>query len=302
MAGQQRITGIFPSIGPIAKDCNNTTNATCNIPVKDGCVPRFYPERCNYPVSATQMNAVVSELSEVIKEAGIEYDCSRLDNLAQAISKIVLDKIYGCFEYEFPRIGDDICKINYLVQVVDQNGCRRIAQYSTGSTYIAAANDAELWQGSIGQLPTNDVYTARSLWHAVDKSSVDEQKLLKSRVWKCEFSLKCASDVELVSGGHITPDISRGVVCGTLVTRIDGILNNHRDGTLDRLGLISSSINHFDLTGQTHLNAGNHIIEGFIVPNEDSDMETFRVPIIGDQYGVSVGAFLQNIEVRLATK
>lgn len=302
MAGQQKITGIFPSIGPIAKDCNNTTNATCNIPVKNGCVPRFYPERCNYPVSATQMNAVVSELSEVIKEAGIEYDCSRLDNLAQAISKIVLDKIYGCFEYEFPRIGDDICKINYLVQVVDQNGCRRIAQYSAGSTYLAGANDAQLWHGSITQLPNSDVYTTRSLWAALDKSSVDEQKLLKSRVWKCEFSLKCDSDVEFLSGGHVNPDITRGVVCGTLVTRIDGIIDKHTDGTLSRLGLISSSVNHYSLTDKIHLHAGNHIIEGFIIPNEDYDMSTLNIPIINDDYAISVGAQLQSVEIHLATK
>ena len=81
------MTGMFPSSGVPWSQAENAANITTeNCP--DGalfnntarCQPRFDP---------ASQNAIISEIGNAVNNAGLSYDCTRLDNLAAAIRNMV---------------------------------------------------------------------------------------------------------------------------------------------------------------------------------------------------------------------
>lgn len=81
--------GIYPNGGV---PCAQTNNAACDIPMKNGCEARYYSNRCLQQVDPLQINAVLSEIGNVLKEAGYAYDCEQWNNLAKAIKKMIMDQ------------------------------------------------------------------------------------------------------------------------------------------------------------------------------------------------------------------
>lgn len=104
------MAGIFFSGG---LTCNLTVNAACGIQTTgDDCPALYYPPKCNVVVDPLQMNAVISEIANAINAFGNQYDCSRLDNLKQVLTRArnicdlppfgdapdLDDRIAGCFD------------------------------------------------------------------------------------------------------------------------------------------------------------------------------------------------------------
>lgn len=81
------MAGIFPTSGV---PWNQATNAedidTTNCP--DGAL--FHnTSRCNPRFDAEAANALISEIGNAVNDAGLDYDCERLDNLSAAIQAMV---------------------------------------------------------------------------------------------------------------------------------------------------------------------------------------------------------------------
>lgn len=83
-------TGIFPTIGVAA---SQTLNAEQNPLLAEGCTALFYALKCNPRLDVPSANAMISEVLNFVKCAGIEYDCSRLDNMCRAIDELIPE---GC--------------------------------------------------------------------------------------------------------------------------------------------------------------------------------------------------------------
>lgn len=77
------MAGIMPAGGiPPA----SATNALNDAPLKAGCDSLWHANRCAPKFDPPSANAMISEVLNVIDLAGLEYDCTLLDNLAKAVS------------------------------------------------------------------------------------------------------------------------------------------------------------------------------------------------------------------------
>lgn len=80
------MTGIYPNAGVPAADARNTV-VTSNVP---GCTALFYSTtRCQPRFDPVAQNALLSEALNLISCAGLDYDCSRLDNLCLAVKALI---------------------------------------------------------------------------------------------------------------------------------------------------------------------------------------------------------------------
>jgi hypothetical protein len=76
------MAGIFPDSGVTP---NNAANAVTP-DVALGCDPLFYSStRCNPRFDPPAMNALMSEFLNLINAAGLDYDCTKLTNLVDAV-------------------------------------------------------------------------------------------------------------------------------------------------------------------------------------------------------------------------
>lgn len=74
------MAGFFPTAGT---DAANTQNAARPVSTEEGCKPLFYRANCAPEFDPIATNALISEIINAINIVKT-YDCSRLDNLAQA--------------------------------------------------------------------------------------------------------------------------------------------------------------------------------------------------------------------------
>jgi len=79
------MAGIFPDKGvPRVATVNGVSVPLANCPME-----LFYSEaECTPKLSASAANAAISELLNVTRAAGVDYDCARLDNLARSIKAL----------------------------------------------------------------------------------------------------------------------------------------------------------------------------------------------------------------------
>lgn len=101
------MAGIFPEAGTQAQ---NAQNAQAGVKTVVGCDPLFYRTNCTVRFDPIATNAVISEIANAVNAADRDYDCSRLDNLAQAIKELANlcrlagvtadadDLIAGCYD------------------------------------------------------------------------------------------------------------------------------------------------------------------------------------------------------------
>lgn len=78
------MNGIFPADGIAPSEAVNAY--VPETPPVAGCVEQFYSPGCVRLIDTSALNALISELLAVIDGAGIAYDCSKLTNLAAAIT------------------------------------------------------------------------------------------------------------------------------------------------------------------------------------------------------------------------
>lgn len=74
------MAGFFPTAGT---DAANTQNAARPVSTEEGCKPLFYRANCAPEFDPIATNALISEIINAINVVK-KYDCSRLDNLADA--------------------------------------------------------------------------------------------------------------------------------------------------------------------------------------------------------------------------
>src|SRR5690606_25027922 len=80
------MAGIFPEGGVNAGIAiNSIPNLVEGTDVADGCSPRWFGQNCNPRPDPASNNAIMAELLNVMRDRGIPYDCSRLDNLSRAV-------------------------------------------------------------------------------------------------------------------------------------------------------------------------------------------------------------------------
>lgn len=80
------MAGIFPTDGV---PCGQAFNASCNINTVSGCDPQFYSRRCLQSVEVSQINALISEIGNLVSCLGKQYDCNSLTNMCDAIKDYV---------------------------------------------------------------------------------------------------------------------------------------------------------------------------------------------------------------------
>jgi len=76
------MAGIFPSGGT---DPANTLLAQIGSKLVSGCKALFYRVNCNPRFDPAATNALISEIVNAVNAANINYDCSKLNNLAGAL-------------------------------------------------------------------------------------------------------------------------------------------------------------------------------------------------------------------------
>jgi hypothetical protein len=95
--------GIFPSGGT---DPQNTLMAQVGLKLVEGCKALFYRSNCNPRFDPVAMNALLSEIGNAVNALGIDYDCSKLDNLKTALTN---GNNTAWHPHKFPD-GDDLIR------------------------------------------------------------------------------------------------------------------------------------------------------------------------------------------------
>lgn len=81
--------GIYPASGVTHDQASNAVDVTAQ-----NCETQlFYPSggRCSPRLDGAAMNAMISELLNAVRGFGIDYDCSRVDNLYLALQNVIVD-------------------------------------------------------------------------------------------------------------------------------------------------------------------------------------------------------------------
>lgn len=76
------MAGIMPDGGVPPSSAFNSLN---DAPLVGGCDSLWHAPRCTPRFDPASANAIISELLNVIELAGLDYDCTQLDNLADAV-------------------------------------------------------------------------------------------------------------------------------------------------------------------------------------------------------------------------
>lgn len=83
------MSGVFPDSGVTPSQARNSI---LNPNVAEGCLPLFYSStRCNPRFDPAAANALMSEFINAVNGAGLEYDCTKLDNLLRAIKALAFN-------------------------------------------------------------------------------------------------------------------------------------------------------------------------------------------------------------------
>lgn len=81
------MAGIFPEGG--VNGASSAQNSLIGLVEGEdyvaGCPPLFFPNGCRPQFDPAAGNAIISEILNVLRDRGIAYDCSRLDNLSKAV-------------------------------------------------------------------------------------------------------------------------------------------------------------------------------------------------------------------------
>lgn len=139
------MAGIFPDSGTVAA---NTRNGTSPVNLVDGCEALYYRSNCVPVFDPFSTNAIISEIVNAINLVG-KYDCSRLDNLKNALQALTSlcglnvvgkdavidgDAIAGCFSG-----ASGLITINDLLDIIraEVSACDlQIVQTITKDDYV----------------------------------------------------------------------------------------------------------------------------------------------------------------------
>lgn len=245
----QQVTGIYPKLNAGIVDYNLTDNAL-DIDVEEGCRADYYGKGCILTTDYMALNAIASELGNLVNFAGLKYDCKRLDNLAHAVDLISIKNF----------------KNRYLVgHYTEQNS--------------ASVSD------SVKFFPY-DVYpryTLQQLQEDVLKKTVNKDLLNKALLIEANFDLPFDSDIYFKFKGFCRELWDQEITnYGFLAISLDDTFELYEEGqrganySLKNLGIfnIYNPYIHLKTAVYKKVKAGKHSVKVFAIQYNDVPFPT----------------------------
>lgn len=277
---------IFPRngvpAGQAAPGADDDARATCDdLWYKASCNPRFDPQA---------MNSIMAELVNAVNRScdpesgpGPAWDCSRQDNLFQAMCRHFDEKLFDCLTREFPDVGE-ACEIEQLVLARDASGCARIARYTAESADLGCASQASVWPNPTplfffppNPADLNSYYNGPTLYADDEAGTIDQAKLDAGKLFRMEIEVPCDGTEIFLNGSNgieFNPDGPNGI--GMFAIRVDGEFITKNDVTMSLNPGFGRATNFESLiqynTNQTFtLDAGTHVIESYWIGWHDNE-------------------------------
>jgi len=268
--------GIFPSGGVPAA---NTQNAAQDIETV-GCEALFYSTRCQVRFDAFSTNAIISEIAHVANCGGFKYDCSRLDNLCLGIGGMIKKQLEDCWNDLEINDLSNACSFKYLALAEDQDGCLKLAAYTSTGAALGFAQNSSVWGTAAGGflLPRNPSNPSTYYWYQdlvtdVQKNTVNENKLSDNHLLRLNLNLRCKSKIRFEYSQYLplVPKYNNGDgAVAIAVLRIDGRFVEISPGLIDNFGGMSNFINYHNAYIDRILPAGSHIIDVYVCGSDKS--------------------------------
>lgn len=282
------MSGIFPSGGVPASQALPT-----NLPeietVGANCSTLYHNARCNTKADPIAVNALIAEIGAAVNCAGLDYDCTRYDNLCSAIEEMSRRSLFECLDRDFPT-SQNQCSVEYLVLGTDSNGCKRISRYSQASAQLARVENSSVWGTNkpYTQLPENPAteasyYNQESLWTAQRTGTVDMARLTPNWIFHLDFTLACASTVTLFCETNtvLNPVQNGNAGAASVLTySIDGVFPTPASQVVPFV--VAWTNFQTNSQGQTtvNLSAGRHILDFYVV-GRNPGRPAAQIPIVG---------------------
>lgn len=245
--------------------------------------PLFNPtNRCNVRFDPKSQNALISEALNLVKSAGIDYDCSRFDNLATAVGVLLGRLLTDCLTQNFPvATGANACSIQQLVLMTEPSGCIRIARYDEDTAVIGGARNSSVWGNGYPQAahplagqttPNVHLYEAGTLAGAVAANNVNPAVLFgpgnQNALGTLLFNLACDSSVTIEYEQQMAFEPKQNNGDGTrsvVVIMVDGAIPLQADGQPINFGPMSNFQGTYRSSITRQFSAGAHTLQFFLV-------------------------------------
>lgn len=282
------MSGIFPNGGVSPGDALpsnlpeiETTGANCN--------PLYNNSRCNARVDPASVNSIIAEIGNAVNGAGLNYDCSKYDNLLLAIENISKESLFRCLEKDFPSSANS-CSIQYLVVSTDAAGCKKIASYSQASARIGSAGNSSVWGQNqplkaLPEAPGTPAtfYTQKALWDAQMAGTVDMGRLVPNWIFNLPITLACDSIVtlEVLTNVVFSPQANSGNGANSVLAySVDGVFPTPPSGYVPTVVEWTNFQSFVTGSITVALTAGLHVLD-FYALAKNSDRPPAQIYIEG---------------------
>lgn len=270
------MAGVFPNGGVTANltkgaDETITPNDLENC---DGGALFHNTGNCRSVFDPRSANAMISEVINAVKCAGIKYDCSQHDNLCEAIRKIVDDRVFGCIDQDVPDASGS-CMIENLVLATDASGCTRIARYNDAAAQLGSVTTASVYGGDHNMLipadPANTAsyYDFNSLSTDASAGTINVARLNSTKVFDMTLNLACETSVnfDVVLSSVFSPAANGGSgQASELVLRINNNFALSPAGFVaDRFAFVTNFQTFMIGEIRRTLGAGVNRVEAFLI-------------------------------------
>lgn len=264
---------IFPRSGV---PCGQATGADCTITPADltaDCNLQWYSNRCKPAIDPAHLNTITSEMINVAKCAGLDWDCSQYDNLCTAIKELVVDGMHDCQTRPYPD-ASTACSVEQLVLATDAAGCQRISRFSAASALIANVTENSVYAvGQVGVRPSNpgntdEFYNTPDLTLAIGTPG-DPAKIDDNLLTRAVFTLACTTtlNIRFTTAINFNPAQNGGNGAQSRIGwRVDGLITGPLAPATQPFSNFQSN---FTETIQIALGAGTHTVETFVLANSN---------------------------------
>lgn len=287
------MSGVFPDSGVPASDAYNSIQDPNTV----GCSGELWysTSRCNPRFDPKAANAVTAEIVNLVNCAGLPYDCTKLDNLCDAVTKMITDTIVsvitGCLPFTFPSVAAGVCSLEQIGMTTDANGCKKIVRYNESSVpAIAVARNNSVVGNSYPRnsrplTPTNPAtyYTQDLLGFDQLHGTINNAKLVNNELARATFTLACATRLAIRYAGVVEFEPADNPPTGTLGSiclRIDGNFIVASNGSASAVSRFTNFVSAQDGTMIVTLAAGIHTVQAYVTAG--GSLQPTQVGILGD--------------------
>lgn len=273
------MSGIFPPSGVPAV---NAYNSLQNPDVEEGCVPSWYSTaKCAPRFDPSAMNAITSEIINLVNCSGLPYDCNSLDNLCKAVDKIIQDSWVQCLSNNLPD-ASNACQLENIVLSTDTDGCRHLVRFTSSNYQIAFTTDAQVYPDGTNPtaIPTtpdtpSTFYNRHELYDAQNAGSINEGRLNTCKIFDVNFNVPCNNtsiDLEAYLSVWFDPAHNWPYgVSAQLVPRFDGVFDvNNLEGVVQGFVAFTNFEQVNRSTYRKVLSAGTHNVKCYAINVRDN--------------------------------